>query len=104
MAHASCGPRTISASEECRMSRLSILAIAVVVCCGCRDVITPSPSSIAAGVAAGPSGYEVVDLGSFGGISTLGAGLNDRGQVAGSASVPSGADRGDTTERAKVND
>jgi len=74
------------------MSRLPILAIAVVVCCGCRDAITPSPSSIVADVAAGPSGYEVVDLGSFGGISTLGAGLNDRGQVAGSASVPSGAD------------
>jgi len=73
------------------MSRLSILAIAVAVCFGCRDAITPSPTSIAADVAAGPAGYDVVDLGSFGGFSTLGAGLNDRGQVAGSSSVPSGA-------------
>jgi len=74
------------------MPRLSILVIAVVVCCACRDAITPSPASIAAAVAGGPAGYDVVDLGSFGGISTVGAGLNDRGQVAGRASVPSGAD------------
>src|SRR5437762_14239874 len=92
MAHASCSRARYPASEECRMPRLSILVIAVVVCCACRDAITPSPASIAAAVAGGPAGYDVVDLGSFGGISTVGAGLNDRGQVAGRASVPSGAD------------
>src|SRR5437879_6789727 len=84
------GISSMAGTPMCRTLGLVLVAVASV---GCRDPILASP---AATPVAPPDSvpYEIVDLGTLGGLYADGRDINDRGQVMGMSYVADGAPRG----------